>query len=623
MNKRGRFLYFESDRTVFISYENQGKGVAVDRLLPKKFRGMRFDEVSVSKEVRSFFDLADLVLASPHDWAAFGRSARAQTATKEKPAKVSPPSPDLEFLRLKLPNGDMDADRTSELFEVVRAYWKSEKDLGLQPGVAAHLWHEGSSSAAIIEFIRIHTKKDPKTGKPVLNLSEPAAGQDEQTPAAKLVMELSKGKGGEVVDPDRANKVILWLRSLKPDDAKFNEPDAIKMDFRQLGFFDDAGNLNPDRVSIGRAFLDNHWQDQPNYPKLWRHLQTQFGVMSAEAVDADYTEFDAHIAALVDAGMGNLDLASEILQVERTGMVVPTSALWQADRLQMIMTVMPERLRTSMQVSIDARDLHWFSPNNVTFVLRQLLKDQSYGSSEAEFHAWLDDNGSPSLMRQVKAVLGNKNKARNLQQLGLLDEHWQWSEVGFQQHRAILKEAQAEGREPSFEWLRWETHQRHHADNPIPFEWALLDDRLPKAAVHRARRVASIALSGGLLGEQVEVGDTLLPDQYQTLRRVGTWITDPLEYQRHEALWWLGLLARNDDINWRNLEQICSFISDKLDQTPDRKLLSDWRAGVVTFEGQGRDQMNPATPFQGADKVGRNDPCACGSGKKFKKCCGR
>jgi SEC-C motif-containing protein len=23
-----------------------------------------------------------------------------------------------------------------------------------------------------------------------------------------------------------------------------------------------------------------------------------------------------------------------------------------------------------------------------------------------------------------------------------------------------------------------------------------------------------------------------------------------------------------------------------------------------------------------AEKVGRNDPCPCGSGKKFKKCCG-
>jgi len=27
--------------------------------------------------------------------------------------------------------------------------------------------------------------------------------------------------------------------------------------------------------------------------------------------------------------------------------------------------------------------------------------------------------------------------------------------------------------------------------------------------------------------------------------------------------------------------------------------------------------------FEGGTKVGRNDPCFCGSGKKFKKCCGR
>lgn len=28
-------------------------------------------------------------------------------------------------------------------------------------------------------------------------------------------------------------------------------------------------------------------------------------------------------------------------------------------------------------------------------------------------------------------------------------------------------------------------------------------------------------------------------------------------------------------------------------------------------------------PFTGFSKVGRNDPCNCGSGKKYKKCCGR
>ena len=31
--------------------------------------------------------------------------------------------------------------------------------------------------------------------------------------------------------------------------------------------------------------------------------------------------------------------------------------------------------------------------------------------------------------------------------------------------------------------------------------------------------------------------------------------------------------------------------------------------------------MNPLKPKQAEPKVGRNDPCPCGSGKKFKKCC--
>lgn len=29
----------------------------------------------------------------------------------------------------------------------------------------------------------------------------------------------------------------------------------------------------------------------------------------------------------------------------------------------------------------------------------------------------------------------------------------------------------------------------------------------------------------------------------------------------------------------------------------------------------------PAERFTGNKKIGRNDPCPCGSGKKYKKCC--
>ena len=33
--------------------------------------------------------------------------------------------------------------------------------------------------------------------------------------------------------------------------------------------------------------------------------------------------------------------------------------------------------------------------------------------------------------------------------------------------------------------------------------------------------------------------------------------------------------------------------------------------------------LNPQEPVTAEKKVGRNEPCPCGSGKKYKKCCGR
>jgi preprotein translocase subunit SecA len=36
----------------------------------------------------------------------------------------------------------------------------------------------------------------------------------------------------------------------------------------------------------------------------------------------------------------------------------------------------------------------------------------------------------------------------------------------------------------------------------------------------------------------------------------------------------------------------------------------------------GGGQQGPVQQVVRGDKVGRNDPCPCGSGKKYKKCCG-
>ena len=36
----------------------------------------------------------------------------------------------------------------------------------------------------------------------------------------------------------------------------------------------------------------------------------------------------------------------------------------------------------------------------------------------------------------------------------------------------------------------------------------------------------------------------------------------------------------------------------------------------------GEEGAKPATIRREGKKIGRNDPCPCGSGKKYKKCCG-
>ncbi len=46
------------------------------------------------------------------------------------------------------------------------------------------------------------------------------------------------------------------------------------------------------------------------------------------------------------------------------------------------------------------------------------------------------------------------------------------------------------------------------------------------------------------------------------------------------------------------------------------------REQKLLFSGGGEPQR-PVPAKRTLDKVGRNSPCSCGSGKKYKKCCGR
>jgi len=47
-------------------------------------------------------------------------------------------------------------------------------------------------------------------------------------------------------------------------------------------------------------------------------------------------------------------------------------------------------------------------------------------------------------------------------------------------------------------------------------------------------------------------------------------------------------------------------------------------AGVAVGDGDGADEVSIDLPIRRSiPKVGRNEPCPCGSGKKYKNCCGR
>jgi preprotein translocase subunit SecA len=56
------------------------------------------------------------------------------------------------------------------------------------------------------------------------------------------------------------------------------------------------------------------------------------------------------------------------------------------------------------------------------------------------------------------------------------------------------------------------------------------------------------------------------------------------------------------------------------------KITSEGRAKTADnfsqAQGAGGDTSLKNTPVRKTEKVGRNDPCPCGSGKKYKKCCG-
>ena len=98
---------------------------------------------------------------------------------------------------------------------------------------------------------------------------------------------------------------------------------------------------------------------------------------------------------------------------------------------------------------------------------------------------------------------------------------------------------------------------------------------------------------------------------------------------------------RTFDLMWKGIDERVTDIVYRIEQVEDDALRSTWKETAAIHaaapsatlpepplaEASAAEPSNPddhVEPIRNlAGKVGRNDPCPCGSGKKFKNCCGR
>ena len=109
---------------------------------------------------------------------------------------------------------------------------------------------------------------------------------------------------------------------------------------------------------------------------------------------------------------------------------------------------------------------------------------------------------------------------------------------------------------------------------------------------------------------------------------------DPLqEYKKESFELFQAMKERIEDTVIRNVFRVEPMTQE---QMAEQRRLRERRAAAANLARSGPPKATPTAPRRAAqapqgppptvqrtgDKVGRNDPCPCGSGKKYKKCCG-
>lgn len=134
------------------------------------------------------------------------------------------------------------------------------------------------------------------------------------------------------------------------------------------------------------------------------------------------------------------------------------------------------------------------------------------------------------------------------------------------------------------------------------------EEAFGEEAMREMERVVILRVVDSKWMEHLDVMDSLR--EGIGLRAYGQ--RDPLTEYKHEAYqMFQGLIARiREDI-------VRYAFKVNVHKQPQRR-----QQAVVT--GEQGDKASPAVPVRReGKKIGRNDPCPCGSGKKYKRCCGK
>jgi preprotein translocase subunit SecA len=131
----------------------------------------------------------------------------------------------------------------------------------------------------------------------------------------------------------------------------------------------------------------------------------------------------------------------------------------------------------------------------------------------------------------------------------------------------------------------------------------------------------------------LNIVDSQWKDHLQAIDHLKEWINqmgyaqkDPLvEYKKQSFDLFEAMLDRIDIETVRSLYHLQVAV----EEAPEQRLQRRPRRGHITFTkanataaGAGEDSGKPRTVVSDHPKIGRNDPCHCGSGKKYKKCHG-